>query len=185
MTPVRRLCFAVLFLTAALGAEEAKNPVSSVLKEILPRQQKNIVGAVETMPAEKFSYKPTPEQMTFGHLVVHIIESNNYLCAKAGDTAAPKVEELKESDSKEKLVSALKASFDFCNTALAKTDDSKLGDTIEVFGGRQAPRAFAFIALASGWADHYGAAAMYLRLNGLLPPTAKKAAPEQKPEPKK
>jgi len=28
--------------------------------------------------------------------------------------------------------------------------------------------------LPSSWADHYGAAAMYLRLNGLLPPTAKK-----------
>lgn len=185
MAPVHKLCVAALLFSTSVAAQQAKNPVSGVLKEILPRQQKNIVAAVETMPAEKFSYKPTPEQMTFGHLVVHIVESNNYLCAKAGDTAAPKVEEVKESDGKEKLVTALKASFDFCSTALAKTDDSKLGDTIEVFGGRQAPRAFAFIALASGWADHYGAAAMYLRLNGLLPPTAKKAAAEQKPESKK
>jgi hypothetical protein len=30
------------------------------------------------------------------------------------------------------------------------------------------------IHLATGWADHYGAAAMYLRLNNLLPPSAKK-----------
>jgi len=35
-------------------------------------------------------------------------------------------------------------------------------------------RAWAFIALASNLADHYGAAAMYLRLNGILPPTAQK-----------
>jgi hypothetical protein len=28
------------------------------------------------------------------------------------------------------------------------------------------------LLLASGWADHYGAAAMYLRLNGILPPSA-------------
>ena len=32
--------------------------------------------------------------------------------------------------------------------------------------------AFALIALTNDWADHYSAAAMYLRLNGLLPPTA-------------
>lgn len=186
MKGYRRLCLSAIFLTSTLWAQPAKNPVTSVVKEILPRQQKNIIAAVEMMPADKFSYKPTPDQMTFGHLVVHIVESNNYLCAKAGDTAAPKVEELKESDSKEKLVAALKASFDFCTSALAKADDSKLGDTIEVFGGRQAPRAFAFIALPSGWADHYGAAAMYLRLNGLTPPTAKKKSEaESKSEPKK
>jgi hypothetical protein len=29
------------------------------------------------------------------------------------------------------------------------------------------------IALTNDWADHYSAAAMYLGLNGLLPPTAK------------
>jgi hypothetical protein len=172
---VRRsgLLLAPILLTTSLCAQ-TKNPVASVMNEILPRQQKNIVAAVEEMPADKFGYKPTPEQMTFARLVLHIIESNIYFCAKASDTPAPKGEEPKESDRKEKLVGALKASFDFCHTALAKADDSKLGDNIEVLGGRQAPRAFAFIALASGWADHYGAAAIYLRLNGLVPPTAQK-----------
>jgi len=80
---------------------------------------------------------------------------------------------LKETDGKERLVTALKASFDFCSTALGKVDDSKLGETVELFGGRQGPRAFALIALTNDWADHYSAAAMYLRLNGLLPPTAR------------
>ena len=69
-------------------------------------------------------------------------------------------------------MAALKASFDFCTTALAKVDDSKLSDQVELFGGRKGPRAFALIALTNDWADHYSSAAMYLRLNGLLPPTA-------------
>jgi hypothetical protein len=183
---MKRSCqiFLVVILLSIFSFGQTKNPVTGVVREILPRQQKNIVAAVEIMPADKFNYKPTPEQMTFAHLVLHIIDSNNYLCAKSSDTPAPKVEEPKESDSKEKLLATLKSSFDFCTTALAKADDSKLGDNIEVFGGRQAPRAFALIALTSGWADHYGAAAMYLRLNGLLPPTAQKKA-ESKTEPKK
>jgi hypothetical protein len=79
---------------------------------------------------------------------------------------------LKETDGKDKLVAGLKASFDFCTTALAKVDDSKLGDEVELFGGRKGPRAFALIALTNDWADHYSSAAMYLRLNGRLPPTA-------------
>jgi len=79
---------------------------------------------------------------------------------------------LTESDGKEKLVAGLKASFDFCATALAKVDDAKLGDEVELFGGHKGPRAFALIALTNDWADHYSSAAMYLRLNGMLPPTA-------------
>jgi hypothetical protein len=84
------------------------------------------------------------------------------------------VEELKETDAKDKLVSGLKASFDFCADALSKMDDSKLGETLEIFHGHQASRAWASLVLASSWADHYAEAAMYLRQNGILPPTAKK-----------
>lgn len=156
---------------AAASAQNVKDPVTSVVKGILPRQQKNLVAAAEEMPADKYGYKPTPEQISFGHLIMHIATSNDSLCNKISDVAVPKREELKETDGKDKLVAALKASFDFCDGALAKSDDSRLGDTIDLRNGR-GPRASALIALTSDWADHYSAAAMYLRLNGLLPPTA-------------
>jgi hypothetical protein len=166
------ICLFLLFVATAVFAQD-KNPVTSVVKEILPRQQKNLVAAVEEMPADKFGYKPSEQQMTFGHLVLHIIGSNNHLCSTIGDIPeATAPVPLKESDGKDKLVVALKASFDFCSTALAKVDDSKLGDEVELFGGRKGPRAFALIVLTNDWADHYSSAAMYLRLNGLLPPTA-------------
>jgi DinB superfamily len=162
-----------LFAGLTAGAfAQAKNPVSTVIREILPRQQKNLIAAVEEMPADKYSFKPTPAQMSFGHLVAHMVGSNYELCAKVGDVAEPKTPEAKESDGKDKLAAALKASFEFCSTAVAKADDSKLGDTVELYGGRKGPRAFAYFALTNDWADHYSAAAMYLRLNGLLPPTA-------------
>jgi hypothetical protein len=165
-------------LTIPVFAQQTKtnknSVITDVVREILPRQSKNLIAAVDEMPADKFSFRPTPPQMTFAHLVMHITESNNYLCAKAGDVAAPKVPDLAETDGKDKLLAALKASFDFCDTALAKIDDSKLTDTVDLYGGRQGPRAFALIILTNDWADHYSAAAQYLRLNGLLPPTAKK-----------
>jgi hypothetical protein len=158
--------------TAPQAAAPAKDPIATSLRTLLPRSRNNTLGAIGAMPADKFSYKPTPDQMSFSHLVVHIIGFNNGFCAKAADVAEPKVEEVKESDSKDKLVAAATASYDFCAEALGKMDDSKMGDTIELFGGRQAPRAMADLILASGWADHYASAAMYLRLNGILPPSA-------------
>jgi uncharacterized damage-inducible protein DinB len=168
----------LLLLAASVAAQttpaQTKNPVSTALRDVLPGRQKNTVAAVEAMPAEKFNYKPTADQMTFGHLVAHMAETNDLLCSKAAAAPAPKIEEVKETDSKDLLVAALKASFDFCSEALAKMDDSELAETTEVFPGRQGSRAWASVILAGAWADHYAEAAMYLRLNGVVPPTAKK-----------
>ncbi|MGA6986710.1 MAG: DinB family protein [Terriglobales bacterium] len=150
------------------------NPVSTALRDILPNRQKNTIAAVEAMPADKFSYKPSADQMTFGHLVAHMIEANYGLCSGASSVPAPKVEEVKDTDAKDKLVAALKASFDFCGDALSKMDDSKLGEMTAGLGPQPISRARYALGIASNWADHYAEAAMYLRLNGILPPTAKK-----------
>jgi hypothetical protein len=173
------LCFGSCLMQAQAnsptspGAQASiKDPVATSLRTILQRSRGNTLGAISAMPADKFGYKPTPEQMTFGHLVVHMIGFNNSFCAKAADVPAPKVEEAKETDGKDKLLADATASYDFCSEALAKMDDSKLGDPIELFGGHQGPRAAAALILASGWSDHYSTAAMYLRLNGILPPSA-------------
>jgi len=161
---------------------QTKSPISDVLREALPGRQKNTVAAFEAMPAEKFDYKPTPEQMTFGHLAAHISEGNYFFCSNVGDVPRPKTEELKGTEGKEKLVTAMQASFDFCATALSKADDSKFNDPITWFDNKPRPRAWAALGLASSWADHYATAAMYLRLNNLLPPTAQKPkADENKP----
>ncbi len=165
---------AFLLLAASALIAQTKNPVSSALKEILPGRQKNMIAAAEAMPADKYSYKPTADQMTFGHLMTHIIESNNLFCSKVAAVPEPKVAEAKESDGKDKLLTAVKASFDFCTDALGKADDVKLGETTEAFGGQQVTRARLALALAGSWADHYGAQAIYLRLNGITPPSAKK-----------
>jgi uncharacterized damage-inducible protein DinB len=154
----------------APGAEA--NPVSNALRAIVARESKVIVAATDEMPAEKYSFHPTPEQMTFGKLVAHMASSNFGLCSTISGVAAPKQDELKETDPKDKLVGALKASFDFCTQSLASVDDSKLAEPLPFFGGRTASRATLMFVLADDFYDHYSAAAIYLRLNGLLPPTA-------------
>jgi uncharacterized damage-inducible protein DinB len=170
----RYLMFPTLLLIAISATAQVKDPVSAALREVVPTRQKNTVAAVEAMPADKFNFKPTPDQMTFGHLVVHMIESNYEFCSKTVGVDAPKTEEFKETDSKDKLVSGLKASFDFCTSALGKMDDSSLGGMTEAAHGGHVTRARLALGIASSMADHYAEASMYLRLNGILPPTAKK-----------
>lgn len=151
------------------------NPVSGTVKGQIARMSKNMVAAAEAMPAEKYGFKPSPEMNSFGHLTMHITQTNNTLCSKVSGTAAPDAK-MAETDPKDKLVAAMKASFDYCTTALEKVDDSKLGDQMMLFGNRPASRAAAMIILYGTWTDHYATEAIYLRLNGILPPTAQPPA---------
>jgi uncharacterized damage-inducible protein DinB len=171
-TLILMLAAAALAQTNAPAATTS-NPVVGTVRQLEERQSKNLIGAGEAMPADKYSYHPTPEQMSFAHLVIHVVEANNGSCARiAGEE--PHEVKLSESDSKDVLTKALKDSFAYCEQVLAKADDSGLGTVIALPGGRTATRAAVLIYLAAGWADHYAAAAMYLRLNGLLPPSAQK-----------
>src|SRR5882762_6309814 len=150
------------------------NPVSGFVKAGVARYGKNMVAAAESMPAEKYSFKPSPEMNSFGHLMMHIAQSNNTLCAKISGQTAPEVN-MAETDSKDKLVAAMKDSFAFCTSALANVDDSKLGEQFVLFGNRPISRGGALVALGGSWTDHYATQAIYLRLNGILPPTAQPA----------
>ena len=153
------------------------NPVSNAVRNMLARESKIIVAAAEEMPAEKYSYHPTPAQMTFGHLIAHLSQSNNFLCSKTSGAELPADPKLVDTDPKDKLVDALRASFDYCTQVLAKVDDSNLGEQVTLFGNRTVSRAGAMFTLANDFFDHYSTEAMYLRLNGLLPPTAQAPKP--------
>jgi len=172
----------VLLCTTAVVAQESKsssNPVSDTVRSMLGGRAKNLTAAAEAMPADKYGYKPTAEQMTFAALMEHTAESNNLLCSKLTSQASPS-DKISDKDPKDKLVAAVKSSFAYCETALKGVQDSQLGEQVTLFGGRQAPKAAALFSLAGGWADHYGAAAIYLRLNGILPPTAQKPPAAEK-----
>ena len=147
------------------------NPVRGFVKAGVGGYEKNMVAAAEAMPAEKYGYKPSPEMNSFGHLIMHIAQSNNTFCAKISGQTAPDVKYV-DTDPKDKLVATLKDSFAFCTAALAKVDDSKLGEQFVLFGNRPISRGGALVALGGSWTDHYATEAIYLRLNGILPPTA-------------
>jgi uncharacterized damage-inducible protein DinB len=171
---------AMLLAVCALpvaGAAQAQNPVTNGFRFIEQRQGKNIMDAAEAMPADKYGFKPTPAQMSFGDVVAHLItDGNDYLCGAASGQKAPERGKFAGTDPKDKLVAGLKDSFQFCQTVVAQMQDAQLGDSTDFFGGRKVTRGMATLITIADWADHYSQMAIYLRLNGLLPPTAKKAS---------
>jgi len=54
--------------------------------------------------------------------------------------------------------------------------DATMGEQLPFFGGRKMTRAAIMTLTTGDWADHYSQYANYLRLNGMLPPTANRSA---------
>ncbi|OLC74375.1 MAG: hypothetical protein AUH78_11255 [Gemmatimonadetes bacterium 13_1_40CM_4_69_8] len=159
------------------GGGGPQSPVADALRVNEQRMAQNLVAAAEEMPADKYGFKPTPAQMSFAKVVVHLAEGNDYLCGTIAGVKAPERAKVDTTDTKDKLVARLRETFQFCDTALAKVDDSKLAEQLPFFGGRPASRASVILITVGDWADHYSQAANYLRLNGHLPPTAKRQNP--------
>jgi uncharacterized damage-inducible protein DinB len=151
------------------------SPVADGFRQNYQIVAKNLIAAAEEMPADKYSFRPTPPQMSFAKVVTHLSEGNDYLCGKIGGTTAPQRTKVDTTSSKDILLARLKETFQFCDQSFASLSDSKLGEQIPFFGGKPWTRASIMTLTTADWADHYSQAAIYMRLNGLLPPTAKKS----------
>ncbi|HLZ45384.1 MAG TPA: DinB family protein [Gemmatimonadales bacterium] len=187
----RSLTMAMMVLPAALAAQAkpapppapapapaaapapSNNPVTDALRQQEQRFARILIAAAEAMPAEKYNYRPTPAQMSFAMIQVHLAqEGNDLLCGKVAGSPPPQRSAVDTTKTKEQLVARLRESFEFCEQAFAKLDDSKLGQPIQLFGPRPFTLAAAMFITVGDWADHYSQEANYLRLNGILPPTA-------------
>jgi hypothetical protein len=164
----------IVFVIALLASGAwAQNPVSDALRNMLTLRAKNTLAAAQQMPADRYDFQPTAAQVPFRHWVSHAAQANYLLCSRLTDANTPDAS-IKETDPKDKLVTALKQSFDFCSAQLPKLEDRQLANEITLFRDRKATKGEAVLELSADWADHYAQMASYLRLNGLLPPTARK-----------
>jgi hypothetical protein len=170
--PKWKLSAFMMLLPLAASAQGGGNPASKEFRMFVTHHTKILIDAAEAMPADKYGYKPTAAQWTFGAVVAHIAGDNQITCSAIAGTAPPKSPEPSATASKEVLVSALKSSLTFCEGAVAKVNDGMLGDSVTYYDHR-APRVSPLVGLVEDWSDHYGQLAGYLRLNNVLPPTAK------------
>jgi len=178
----------VLALPLALGAQQpatgqpGSNPITAAFRTRTLLLQNNILQAFDSIPASKFDYKPTPAQLTIGYIAQHLATDSYLFCNRFGAMQATlpakdttTADSVKAKWPKDTLVSKLKASFTFCESALGQLDDAKLAEQATVsFNGqtRQVTRASMVLGHALDMADHYSQLANYMRLNNILPPTA-------------
>jgi len=184
---VIRIAIASLAFSGALAAQQQPaapqaNPITAAFKARILGSHRNIAQAFDSIPASKFDYKPTPAQLSFGYIAQHVASDSYLFCNNFGTMKANVLEkDISTPDSvkarwpKDELVSKLKASFAFCAQALEQLTDATLPDAVTfTLGGatRNTTRINMVLGHALDLADHYSQLANYMRLNGMVPPSA-------------
>lgn len=140
-----------------------------------------LVTAFDSIPSSKYSYRPTPIQQSVGYIAQHVENANYGLCDRFGpmkhatSVMDALADTIKATWPKDTLVARLRRSLAFCDSALAQLTDAKLDERVP-FGpagaGMTALPARSALGFVTDLAEHYSQIANYMRLLGLIPPSA-------------
>jgi hypothetical protein len=163
----------------ATAPAQSKDPLSAEVKWMYGTIKNNLLKLAEKMPAENYSFRPTPDVETFGRRVAHIADANMNVCTGLNGERKPLGAASKTS--KTELVAALKESFAYCDGVFDSLTDANARETVSSrLGGPFPPeptrsRLATLYNLVRHSNEMYGYMAVYLRLEGIVPPTS---APE-------
>lgn len=128
-----------------------------------------IEAAARRMPADKYGYRPVPEVMSFGEIIVHVAFVQWGFCANA--LGEPRRVVDLERTGRVDALAVLAESFAYCERAYVGLDDARAVEVVPM-GTRRAPRVQPLVANVSHNSLEYGKLATYLRMNGLVPPSS-------------
>src|SRR5437899_2099799 len=151
----------------------AQTPAPSLAKELaasFQRASTEILDIAEVMPAEKFGYKPTPEIASFGDQLVHVagITQRFIDTAKGTKTEAPHHGAM----AKPEVIALLKKTFQSAQDIIMPLIDAQCLEPVKFpFGDRTVTRATFWQGPLYQIRNHHGQLVVYLRMNGIVPPT--------------
>lgn len=174
-----RVLLAFVMLSAAAASAQT-SPVNSVLdmQEFVRDWQISkqfTLDVANAMPAEFYSFKPNPEEMTFGEQMIHIAGSNVFRFNQITGTKPPfPFDPAKPPASdKQTVLKLLDQSFDYVIDVLPKITPEQLQRTwhIPSWKGRNDPDGRAMIVnMFVHTAHHRAQCDVYLRAKGIKPP---------------
>lgn len=138
-------------------------------------QKEQFVGAADAMPDDKFGYKSTPAQRSYGEQIMHIVQANSFLLGTlGGKTPAPTIN--MKATTKAEVMTAMRQSFDFGDAVLKELSDQQLNERVmpPPFMGPSASRLRLIYGSMQHTMDIYGQMVVYLRLNGIVPPASRR-----------
>ena len=134
-----------------------------------------IQKSAQKMPADQWTFQPTPEVRTFGQLLAHITDANYLICSPALGEPNPngsvmdKIE--KENLAREALLKKMDESFAFCDRAYEKLTEATANEKVKFFQNERSRAGVLWFHIAHAF-EHYGNLVTYMRIKGIVPPSS-------------
>jgi uncharacterized damage-inducible protein DinB len=189
---VRRLLALLVFLEAVSATavaqttdggfrDELSTSLASVARSMHMVMRRNLAEAAELMPADGYTFKPTPDVRSFGEVIGHLADGNFYFCAQARGEAPPFTATFEKVVGKAALLKALSDSLAYCDAVYSATTDSTFNETVQVPAasgpGTRTVRGALLTFNTAHNNEHYGNLVVYLRLKGPVPPSTARTLP--------
>lgn len=159
--------------TAAATAPAGTATVLGDLLKDWQDQKDTMLKIADAMPEDKFGYKTTPPQRSYGEQVMHIATVNvDILKWIGGQTPAPSFT-AESAKTKADMLKAMADSYDYGTALLKEQTDATIAQTIDGRFLGPSTRARLFWFLLGHSMDVYGQMVVYLRLNGIVPPASR------------
>lgn len=129
------------------------------------------VAVAGAMPADDYSFRASPSEMSFAEQMTHITQTNYGYCSFIADAKPPYEEpkDVSKNGHKDKIVKDLGDSFDYCTKIFDELTEAQLNDFHGQGKGRFNTRGV-MLGVMVHMAHHRGQAEVYLRLKGIKPP---------------
>ncbi|WP_460219496.1 DinB family protein [Psychroserpens sp. MEBiC05023] len=142
--------------------------------ERLENSRQYLILVAEMMPEDTYSFKATPESLSFAENLLHIgyamdWHSQSLLGGrKSRDWKTDTVFKVADK-SKKDMIALINETFNKTINFIKTFDTSQLNDELDYFGLKRSKRQI-FSLLADHITHHRGQMLVYLRLNGIVPP---------------
>ena len=133
-----------------------------------------LYGLAGAMPEDKYGFKPTPAQQSFGERVLHVAQVNLAILQGLGaKTPAPAIDP--KLTSKADAMAALQKVGEYGVAVIKEFGDQGLATRVAspLFMGPMSSRQRMLYFLMTHSQDTYGQLVVYLRLNGITPPASR------------
>ena len=172
-----RVRFAVVLAFIAMMTQQPAAQSATLNRELLKdwtELKDTMMKIADAMPEDKYSYKSTPPQRDYGQQILHVAGANAlFVRFLGGKVAAPTID--RNVKTKKDILKALADSFDYGTAIIKEQTDQSMLDTVQTnqFLGTASRARVIYFLIGHTW-DIYGQMAVYLRLNGFVPPASQR-----------
>jgi uncharacterized damage-inducible protein DinB len=164
--------------TTDAGFNEALSPsMASVVKAMHATIRQNLADAAQSMPADEYSFKATPQVRSFAELVGHVVNANFFFCSQAKGEPPPSKENFERVTDKAALVKGINDALKYCDDVYGGTTDANFNALITMAGPAKKPASRGSVLVFNNAHnnEHYGNLVVYMRLKGHVPPSTARA----------